>query len=193
MNIFLHKPHLFFAKSLWKTLVPKNGVCIDATLGNGHDRFFLLSEVISGGTCIGLDVQQQALDSSMNLFLNHPNILEINKFYSYLLCHSEIDKIILDKPVDLIVYNLGYLPSGDKKITTLKENTLLSLKKALTLIGNKGLITITLYPGHSEGLKESLAIENWIFTLDEKKYQIIKFSMPLKETAPYVISIQKRA
>lgn len=47
-------------------------------------------------------------------------------------------------------YNLGWLPGGDKSITTKLEDTLESIEAAKRLVKHGGMISIMLYPGHAE-------------------------------------------
>lgn len=47
-------------------------------------------------------------------------------------------------------YNLGWLPGGDKSITTKLEDTLESIEAAKRLVRHGGMISVMLYTGHSE-------------------------------------------
>ena len=56
------------------------------------------------------------------------------------------------EPVDAVVFNLGWLPGGDKSVTTLLDSTLEAVNAALELMKRGGLMTIWRgYPGHAEG------------------------------------------
>lgn len=193
MNSNLHKPHLAFLKWIWSSKLHEDDLVIDATLGNGFDSLFILKTILKTGHVYGLDVQQDAIDSTLKLLTKeHLDSLQHKRFHPYLICHSEIDTIpTLKKPM-LVVYNLGYLPKGDKQKTTIASSTLSSLEKALKILDPKGLITVTIYPGHPEGKTEADAIESWVKTLTQKNLQILKFHTLNHETAPYVIVIQKR-
>ena len=52
---------------------------------------------------------------------------------------------------DLGVFNLGYLPQGDKSITTTTSTSLEAIKKAVKLM-DKALFVVC-YIGHEEGEK----------------------------------------
>jgi len=60
------------------------------------------------------------------------------------------------------MFNLGYLPFGDKAIVTTPETTLAGLEQALTLLESGGLISVLAYPGHAGGLVESQCVRGWI-------------------------------
>ena len=47
-------------------------------------------------------------------------------------------------------YNLGWLPGGDKSITTKLEDTLESIEAAKRLVKHGGMISVMLYRGHAE-------------------------------------------
>lgn len=47
-------------------------------------------------------------------------------------------------------YNLGWLPGGDKSITTKLEDTLESIEAAKPLVKHGGMISVMLYKGHAE-------------------------------------------
>ena len=54
----------------------------------------------------------------------------------------------------LVVFNLGYLPGGDKTIVTTAEGTERALLAAERAVGAGGCVSVTLYPGHEEGRLE---------------------------------------
>ncbi|HNA62889.1 MAG TPA: class I SAM-dependent methyltransferase, partial [Rhabdochlamydiaceae bacterium] len=76
------------------------------------------------------------------------------------------------EPVKLVVYNLGYLPGGNKEITTMTQSTLLSLGVASELITQGGALSITCYPGHLEGAREEKAIAEWVYQLNSLKWDV---------------------
>ncbi len=82
---------------------------------------------------------------------------------------------------------MGYLPGGDKSITTNYQSTIKAIDNALKLLNNKGMILITVYPGHKAGFEEHKAIENYLKKL--KNYQINYYHNTRKKGAPYLIKI----
>jgi hypothetical protein len=154
----IYSPHLKLAKQYWKEFLKNGDLAIDATCGNGHDTLFL-SDLCS---VIGMDIQSQALENTRALLQKEVSL--------YLLSNEEIDSLPLPYPPRLIVYNLGYLPGGDKSITTQTEKTLISVKKSLELLAPGGALSITCYPGHEEGAREEKALEEWAATLPSVKH-----------------------
>ena len=55
----------------------------------------------------------------------------------------------------LVVFNLGYLPGGDKRITTQAESTLEAVQCAQRTVVPGGAVSVTLYPGHKAGQLEA--------------------------------------
>lgn len=171
------KQHLQKAKILWESLLTKKNLAIDATCGNGHDTLFLAS------LChvVGIDIQKQAIENTKAL-LNQKNA----HASLHLLSHEHIDRLPLLQRPKLIVYNLGYLPGSDKKITTRVSSTLKSVQKALKLLEKEGALSIMCYPGHEEGAKETQALQSWIQTLPWKTHRYF-----WKEKAPLLFWIKK--
>lgn len=156
----MHKPHLDQAHLYWKQLLKADDHVIDATCGNGKDAF-LLTELVPQGHVIAIDIQEAALQKARSL-IPHSNI-------SYLLqSHAQLPA----GTFKLIVYNLGYLPGGNKNFTTQTASTLESLEKAAQLISIGGALSITCYPGHPEGAREEQAIEQWAKKLESNKWLI---------------------
>lgn len=50
-----------------------------------------------------------------------------------------------------MVFNLGYLPGGDKAILTTPGTTLAALQAAGRVLGSGGLISVMVYVGHPGG------------------------------------------
>ncbi len=142
-------PHLQLAKSHWQSHLNSHDLAIDATCGNGQDTLFL------SGICqvIGLDIQTEAIQNTEQLLVQHQKRAVLHR-----LSHAQIDRLPLPFPPRLIVYNLGYLPRGDKAITTQTETTLESVKKGMEILASDGALSITCYPGHEEGAREEEAL-----------------------------------
>jgi ubiquinone/menaquinone biosynthesis C-methylase UbiE len=141
--------HLNFAHELWSQTVVPGDLVIDATCGNGHDTLFLAKIALTStaGTVYSIDIQPQAIESARKL-------LHDERVHFIEGSHETFPAEISPESVSLIVYNLGYLPGGDKKKTTMTETTLKSLQEAQKLIKKEGMISITCYPGHEEGKRE---------------------------------------
>lgn len=135
-------------------------LAIDATAGNGHDTVFLCECVGLTGRVFAFDCQQAALTSTQRRV--QAASIELGRLA---LVHSDHAQIASHVPEDLaghvaaIVFNLGYLPGGDKSITTTVASTLAAVAAAESLVRENGIITVMAYPGHSAGRDELVALE----------------------------------
>ena len=123
---------------LYKNVKEGNSV-LDCTVGNGNDTILLASLVGDKGKVYGFDIQNQALQITLD------KLVEENLNHRVKLIkdsHENID-LYIEEELDFIIYNLGYLPKGDKNIKTNKESTLTSVKKSLDLLKSNGIILIT--------------------------------------------------
>ena len=156
----MFKPHLEKARQYWTELLKPNDAVIDATCGNGKDTAFLAS-LVPQGQLVSIDIQETALIKARSLA--PPNVTFLHQ------SHTDLPSI---KDLKLVVYNLGYLPGGDKTITTMTESTLQSLAKAAELVVVGGGLSITCYPGHPEGAIEEKAVERWVNQLNFEKWHV---------------------
>lgn len=152
---------------------------IDMTMGNGNDTLalcYICEEVYS------FDVQQAAIDAT------YKKVQDYNHVHLILDNHQNVDSYVQE--CDIAVFNLGYLPQFSHEITTILESTQCALKKIIKMM-NKAVF-IVVYPGHSEGYRESLWIDEFVSTLNSKHFNVSQYRMLNKNKAPYVIEIEKR-
>ncbi len=159
--------------------------CLDATCGMGNDTLFMAELLKNNGHVDSYDIQEIAIHETQKK-LNKENIKNVSL---HLKSHEFIDASLYD----LAIFNLGYLPTCDKTITTKKETTIIALNKLINEINNNPnlLIIICLYPGHKEGKEESDYIDNFVYSLNSKQYLVTKFLNYNRPTSPYIITISK--
>ncbi len=167
-------PHLLLAHAYWKGHLCPGDAAIDATCGNGYDTLALAKVLLShpDSLLLGFDIQSSALEKTESLLKQTFTEEELARVLFQRRCHSELDQVPLPHPPKLVVYNLGYLPGADKSVTTMTSSTLSSLKKATTLLAERGALSITCYPGHPEGKKEEEAIVQWAEQLPQDRWQV---------------------
>ena len=107
----------------------------DMTLGNGYDSLKLLN-YFPEAELIGFDIQEVAIKNTKETLKDIPS----SRYKLLLDSHENVDKYV-DK-LDLVLYNLGYLPKADKTIVTKAKSTLKSLQSSLSLLNVGGLIII---------------------------------------------------
>lgn len=159
-------------------------IAVDATVGKGKDSLKLLETVGDEGFLYGFDLQEEAIDAAKKLLNDYKN------YKLFLESHENIDKI---EKFDLVIYNLGYLPGSDKKITTLKDSTIVSLKKATEKISEGGIIIVVSYLGHENSLEERLGVDDFLKNLDQKIFKVEKREFyNQKNNPPIVYLIEKK-
>lgn len=159
-------------------------IAVDATVGKGKDSLKLLETVGEEGFLYGFDVQEEALEDAKKLLKDYKN------YKLFLDSHENIDKI---GKFDLVIYNLGYLPGSDKKITTLRDSTIVSLKKATEKISESGVIIVVSYLGHENSLEERVGVDEFLKNLDQKKFKVEKREFyNQKHNPPIVYLIEKK-
>lgn len=170
------------AHHIWDQILEPHHTAIDATCGGGYDTQFLAQRC---QRVLSLDIQDEALKRAKTLLSPQ----EKERVTFYLQSHEEFPET--DLPIHLIVYNLGYLPGGDKTITTLVNSTLASIRAAIELISPGGLVSITCYPGHNEGRKEESALLELARELCPHLYSVSHQSWINRNKAPSLLIIHK--
>jgi len=157
-----------------KNYIKNDMIIADMTLGNGYDSCNILSYLNGTGFLYALDIQ------------------DYNNYKLIKDSHINFDKYIKEE-IDLAIFNLGYLPGGDKSITTKSEDVLICIEKLLVKLKNNGLVLLTLYPGHKNGADEKEYLEKYFKILNQKNFNVLKYDfINQKNNPPYVIMIEKK-
>lgn len=190
----LFNSHLELAHLYWKLLLRPGDSVVDATCGNGKDTLILSKNVLTedAGSVIGMDIQQPAIENTTLLLKKNLSDLQWKRVHLFHESHTNFPPIAWKKPVKLVVYNLGYLPGGDKTLTTKTENTLQSVQRAMQLIATDGAVSITCYPGHEEGKVEEQALLHMAAGLDSSQWNVTGHRWLNRPFSPTVLLIQKR-
>lgn len=175
--------HLDLAHNLWRGHLKPGDWAIDATCGNGRDTLVLARLVGPSGGVIAIDLQAEAIQAAKARVEGMDNV------YFYCQSHETFPD---EQPIKLklIVYNLGYLPGGNKGLTTRVDSTLKSVKNALEILERGGLISITCYPGHAEGAREENALLDLVKALNPKQWSISYHQWINRKLAPALFLIQ---
>ena len=140
----------FLASEILRQAVSPGDRVIDATMGNGHDTAFLCSLVGEEGRVYAFDLQEGAVASTRER-LRAAGLL--SRAELFLLGHEHMAGVVKE-PVKAVVFNLGWLPGGDHRITTRCTSTEKAVLSALELLKPGGIVTVCAYPGHEEGNRE---------------------------------------
>jgi len=187
------KHHLILAKEYWKNFLKKGFIAIDATAGNGHDSLFLSKCLVENlnGKLYCFDIQKKAITNTSSLLKENLSKEILDKIILFQASHEDFSKYIKTK-VNLVIYNLGYLPKSDKKITTNKTTTVRSIKSAISILDQNGAISIVSYPGHAKGKEEEKSLLYYLKKLSYDKFNICYHKWLNKEKAPSFFWIEKR-
>lgn len=191
MKFPLFQSHLDLAHSYWERLLQNGDWAIDATCGAGNDTLRLAGLQGIGGV-IGIDIQEEAIVRTGELLRSHLSAEALSKVYLFQQSHANFPEITKQVSVKLVVFNLGYLPKGNKQLTTMAQTTLQSAQKALELITLGGAVSITCYPGHPEGAVEQRALIEMLTNLSPFMWNVCFHSFPNRAAAPSLILIQKK-
>lgn len=162
-----------------RVLTYEGDVAVDFTMGNGYDTYFLANHF---SKVYAFDVQKEALIHTQKKLYGYDNVIYI------LDDHKNLDHYV--NSFDIGLFNLGYLPRSSSSTTTMLSSTKIAVEKALERVLQA--LFIVVYPGHEEGSKESLWIDEYVQNLDSHQYNVSMFKMMNKRKAPYVIEIEKR-
>ncbi|KAI5674553.1 hypothetical protein M9H77_14917 [Catharanthus roseus] len=182
--------------SLWKHVIRKGDVVIDATCGNGHDTLALLRMVADktgGGRVYAMDIQKDALESTSVLLDQSLSPDEKEHVELFLMCHSKMEEVVPNGvDVRLVAFNLGYLPGGQKTIVTRSDTTLLALEAAKRILAPGGFITAVVYVGHPGGREEFGRVQDFASKLPVENWVCCKLEMLNRPLAPIVVVLHRR-
>jgi tRNA G37 N-methylase Trm5 len=176
------------AREIIKNSVKPNDTVIDATAGNGNDTLLLAGLVGDEGMVYSFDIQKTAIDKTQELIdLNglSERVTLINDGHENLLNY-------IDREINYGIFNLGYLPGGDKSIKTKPETTIKAINAMLSLLKKNGLMLIVVYHGKDSGEEEKKELDKYIKGINQKKYTILQMDYPnWKNKPPFLLIIEK--
>ncbi len=175
---------------LLQPLIQHGDFVIDATCGNGNDTLLLAELIGETGQVWAFDVQADAISHTVAKLADKGYVDRVRTIHAG---HETMSQHI-DRPVKVVVFNLGYLPGGDRDKITRPETTCTALKMSADILMPGGFILITIYPGHLGGDDERVAVEAWSSGLPAKEFHVWRMGqINVTSDAPYLLMIQKAA
>ena len=170
-----------FQHLIWDRVMKHANIVVDATCGNGHDLLYLAERAKKGCHLYGIDIQMKAINSSQEL-------LQSNDTHDRALANQLKDEVI-----DLMIFNLGYLPGGDHQVITKPHQTIDAINEGLEKLSKSGVITIVAYPGTTEGFEEMQMLKSYLSDLEQKLYNVCHWH-PMNQinNPPELFILQKR-
>ena len=162
-----------------RPVLHKQAICVDATLGQGKDTDFFLSQNVR--IVYGFEIQKDVFESTKER-------LDDQRTCFYNVGHEHMEEYIHEE-VDAILFNFGYFPKGDPKITTQSSSSVSAVRQALNLLKVKGRMALVMYP-HESGQEEAKCMEQFLKT--QTTIQVQKVQNLLVDHCPYLLLIEKR-
>jgi predicted methyltransferase len=161
------RPLTQVAQSAIADVLRPGSLAIDGTMGNGHDTLFLARCVAPGGRVLAFDVQPAALDTTRRRLLDAglEGLVELRQ-----VGHQHLISCLPAGwfgRVDAVMFNLGYLPGGDRSIVTSGATTTRALAAALEVMSGGGRLSVMLYRHHADARPEVDAVQHWLSGLSD--------------------------
>lgn len=156
-------------------------VAIDATAGNGHDTLFLAKHCKK---VYSFDIQKIAIDNTRKLLLKNKmsNVKLIND------SHEQLNKYV-NKEVDCVMFNLGFLPGGSHKVSTNYKSTIIAIRQAMELIKKNGLIIIVIYHGQDSGFIERDNVLSFLETINDSQFIVMESKFCNQSNHPPILAV----
>lgn len=162
----------FWVQEILKPYVEKARILLDGTAGNGWDTLYLAKYSLKDARIFSFDIQPEALENTRKL-VEMNDLPGMDKIT--LICSNHKNFLeFIQEPIDVAMMNLGYLPNGDKSITTKLEDSLATIIQLMSKLSLHGAMGVTCYPGHSEGKMEYEAIADFFARVSSKEFQIMR-------------------
>lgn len=166
-------------------LVRPGDTVVDATAGNGHDTVFLAHLTGTTGSIHAFDIQPEAILATEER-LRQENLWS-DAVHLHLASHARLSELV-QGAVKAVIFNLGYLPGGNKNLITQETSTLDALRQAAALIMPNGILSVMCYPGHDGGEREAQSVENFLAALPHHSWRVGKYQL-LNTSSPAPVQI----
>ena len=181
-------PTLAFARQLIEGRLKNGGRALDGTAGNGRDTLFLAQLAGGSGKVWAFDIQSQALSNTAGLLRENGVEGQVELIAA---SHADLADYVRE-PLDAAMFNFGYLPGGDKTVTTKANSSVRAMQAAAALLAEGGLLTAVVYSGHPAGCAEAAAIEQWAAALPQEQYQVLHYRFTNQRNhPPQLLAIEK--
>ena len=176
--------HLFLRER-----VRSGDTVLDATCGNGNDTLLLAQLVGESGRVWAFDIQREALDNTACLLDSAGCRGRVELLAAG---HERIAELVT-APLRAVVFNLGYLPGGDKGCVTRPGTTVAALEQAVELLLPGGYLLVVVYTGHPGAAEEEAAVLSWASGLSPDSFDVWRHrQLNRTPTAPYLVMVGKR-
>ncbi|QUI24833.1 methyltransferase domain-containing protein [Vallitalea pronyensis] len=172
-----------------KDYIKEGHVVVDATMGNGYDTVFLAEQVGVSGKVYAFDIQEKALLSTKEKLVES----NLSDRVTLIKASHEAVRSHVQEPIDMAMFNLGYLPTGNKEVITKPYSTLIAIEAILGILKKDGILSIITYYGHDGGMVEKEAVQGFISMLKQSEYEVLSIQYEnRKKNPPIIYFVRKR-
>lgn len=162
---------LSYVHTFLRAAITPGDVVVDATAGNGHDTLFLAKCVGSSGVVYAFDIQSAALEATARITENVDADVRLRLAgHEHMAEHVDA---VHHGSIRAVVFNLGYLPSGDKAVTTTADTTTTAVQQAIDLLAPNGVLAIVCYL-HDQGRVEYDALLSALAALPQHSASVLE-------------------
>ncbi len=148
-------------------------LAVDATAGNGNDTEHLARYIGPNGLVLAFDIQEKALENTRQRLERGgllPRVRLINDSHANIPAHLPQNS----RPA-IAMFNLGFLPGGPPRLTTLPQSSLAALNALAAPLIPQGLITAHCYTGQEHGPEEAEAVNGWMSALPWQSWRVARY------------------
>ncbi|MCH1625407.1 class I SAM-dependent methyltransferase [Ferdinandcohnia quinoae] len=182
-----------YSRKLLELAINENDIAVDATVGNGHDTVLLANLVGENGHVFGFDIQESAIENTTF------RLKENQVAHRVTLVNQSHDQIKNTIPlhfhgkISAAIFNLGYLPGGNKDIVTKPQSTIHAIEQLLEIMSPEGIIVLVIYHGHEQGEIERDQLLEYTSNIDQKVAHVLTYRFTNQmNNPPFIIAIEKR-
>jgi len=173
---------------------------VDATAGLGGDTVGLARALGPAGRVLALDVSEAAIaGTAAALTAAEASGTPLAPVRLVRACHSTLGELLGGQRVDLIAFNLGYLPApGAAGVEaaggpcTEIATTVAALKAATDALAPGGAVTVASYVGHAGGPEEAAAVSVFLEALDPDTFVVCETRLSNRPRAPRLAVVYKK-
>ncbi len=156
---------------------------VDATMGRGRDTLLLSQVVGTGGHVFAFDIQDEAVQATKALLLEHGR----ENVTLLLESHDKMEDYV--QAADAVIFNFGFLPGGDHLVFSHADVSCRAIDAALRILKPDGFISLCIYYGGDTGFEERDGILNHLAALDQKAYTVMLQSFYNRKNCPPLFAI----
>jgi hypothetical protein len=187
-----------WAHTLLAPVLRPGDLAVDLTAGNGADTLFLARRVGPQGRVLAFDLQQQALQATATRLVGagvavqrwqpgplSPGVHLVHDSHEHVAAY-------LDGQVQGMIANLGFLPGGDRQLTTAAASTVAALRHGLDHLAVGGRLAVVCYRDHPGGHQEGEAVDGLLSALPVAGWQVLRLDTANDRRAPRLLVVERR-